>query len=210
MVCVLNNRWSRLRWRLLGLFSLALLGLTGCSSTPTADAGKSVAGVSATASSTGGKAKRGQLAGINWTPLAQKWVKALQADPNGAKLRQQGSAIYLDDIAYAGATEIDAAALSKTLRQQLRKAGFKLVSDGQAEDIKSQLEYQQAGGTPDTASLVRLGKQLGASCLIYGTLTDHSRSGKAVITYRLNTDLMDLGSGELLWHNEQSFRRSSR
>lgn len=132
------------------------------------------------------------------TGLALAMADAFVQAPEVRELAQTGQPVLLLTPPQNGTGEpVDtrtmAAAMSKRIQS---KSGFRFVDPGQVAAITGQLEYQQ--GRMNPASLVRLGRQTGASYMLYGDLVAEGSR------YRLSMTLMELRSGELLWSGSRS------
>ena len=116
---------------------------------------------------------------------------------SSAAINEVQGSVLLDNISNQAGGPIDTNGLTARLQSSLRgKLNF---ADGaKVSQLREQLAYQ--GGRADIASLVRLGKQSGADYLLSTTL---SRSGANMV---LKGQLMELGSGELLWSDSVSGR----
>ena len=82
--------------------------------------------------------------------------------------------------------------LMRTRLVQSRK--FRILDLAQDDKILEIQNAQHFRGTIDPQTAVRMGKQLGARLLIYGSL-----SSSAAEYHRATFNLMDLESGELIW-----------
>ena len=109
---------------------------------------------------------------------------------NSGALNEVAGPVLLDNIRNQAGSPIDTSGLTSRLRASL--SGQLNFADGdKVSSLRQQLAYQ--GGRADVASLVRLGKQSGADYLLS---TDLTRNGRVL---NLKGQLMELGSGEVLW-----------
>jgi penicillin-binding protein activator len=116
---------------------------------------------------------------------------------NSAAVNEVQGAVLLDDIGNQAGSPVDTRGLTERLRASL--SGSLTFADGaRVSSLRQQLAYQ--GGRADMAALVRLGKQSGADYLLSTTLT---RNGGGT---RLQGQLMELSSGEVLWSDSVSER----
>ncbi|MGO1617645.1 MAG: penicillin-binding protein activator LpoB [Oceanisphaera sp.] len=112
-----------------------------------------------------------------------------------AALSEVAGPVLLNPIRNNAGSPVDTQGLTARLRTNL--SGQLHFADGaKVSQLRQQLAYQ--GGRADMASLVRLGKQSGADYLLS---TELSRSGS---TIKLQGQLMELASGELLWSAQVS------
>ncbi|PSJ45608.1 penicillin-binding protein activator LpoB [Zobellella endophytica] len=132
------------------------------------------------------------------TPLPEARSANLErlADNLAARLKASSAIaevsgpVLLDDIRNQAGSPVDTRGLTERLQANL-SGPLTFVGGAQVSSLRQQLAYQ--GGRADVASLVRLGKQSGADYLLSGNL---SRAGGG---FRLQAQLMDLSSGEVLW-----------
>lgn len=118
--------------------------------------------------------------------------------PEVRELAQSGNAVLLLTPPRDGTNdELDTSTMAAAMSKRIQsKSGFRFVDPGKVAAITGQLEYQQ--GRMNPASLVRLGRQTGASYMLYGDLVSEGSR------YRLTMSLMELRSGELLWNGSRS------
>ncbi|MCC4263879.1 penicillin-binding protein activator LpoB [Oceanimonas baumannii] len=105
--------------------------------------------------------------------------------------------VLLDDIRNQAGSPVDTRGLTERLQAQLSDS-VNFVSGPQVNSLRQQLAFQH--GRADIASLVRLGKQSGAAYLLSGNL---NRAGSG---FKLQAQLMELASGEVLWSDSVSGR----
>ncbi|MGL5323558.1 MAG: penicillin-binding protein activator LpoB [Aeromonas sp.] len=132
------------------------------------------------------------------TGLALAMADAFVQAPEVRELAQTGQPVLLLTPPQNGTGEpVDTHAMAAAMSKRIQsKSGFHLVDPSQVAVITGQLEYQQ--GRMNPASLVRLGRQTGASYMLYGDLVAEGSR------YRLLMTLMELRSGELLWSGSRS------
>ena len=132
------------------------------------------------------------------TGLALAMADAFVQAPEVRELAQTGQPVLLLTPPQNGTGEpVDTRAMAAAMSKRIQsKSGFRFVDPGQVAAITGQLEYQQ--GRMNPASLVRLGRQTGASYMLYGDLVAEGSR------YRLSMTLMELHSGELLWSGSRS------
>ncbi|MBM7457130.1 hypothetical protein HNR62_003041 [Oceanisphaera litoralis] len=115
---------------------------------------------------------------------------------SGAVNEVQGT-VLLDDIGNQVGSPVDTRGLTERLRASL-SGSLTFADSARVSSLRQQLAYQD--GRADMAALVRLGKQSGADYLLSTTLT---RNGGGT---RLQGQLMELSSGEVLWSDSVSER----
>ncbi|MFP2769334.1 penicillin-binding protein activator LpoB [Oceanisphaera sp. KMM 10153] len=116
---------------------------------------------------------------------------------NSAAVHEVQSTVLLDDISNQVGSPVDTRGLTERLRADLSDS-LTFADGARVSSLRQQLAYQ--GGRADMAALVRLGKQSGADYLLSTTLT---RNGGGT---KLQGQLMELSSGEVLWSDSVSER----
>lgn len=124
---------------------------------------------------------------VNLERLADNLAARLKAS---SAIAEVTGPVLLDDIRNQAGSPVDTRGLTERLQANLN-GPLTFVGGAQVSSLRQQLAYQ--GGRADVAALVRLGKQSGADYLLSGNL---SRAGSG---FRLQAQLMDLSSGEVLW-----------
>ena len=96
------------------------------------------------------------------------------------------------DFDALGISEVEAAALSNRLRNELFNLGkFSVVERGMMDDVLREQDFQQSGCTSNEC-LVEVGMLLGAELMIGGSVSKVGR------TFTVSARLVDVESGELL------------
>ncbi len=146
--------------------------------------------------------------------MSGKMVQSLIDNPVMTEISSAGRPVlFVDSIRNKTSEHIDTEALTDTMRTQLLRSGkVRFVDMSKVAAVKEQLEYQQAAGMVDPASMVRMGKQTGAQYMLYGNLASIVKDNGKVkdVFYQLTMNLMDLKSGELVWADQQEIRKQSK
>ena len=191
---------------LLGTLMLSLTGLTACSQLTGQQAPAPVT-TSHTGHQTqpGGGGERADQVSYDLRPLAVRMADAMLASPVSSALKKTPDTVMLVAPLAERDDGIDTLALTEAMASRLAANGVHLADAEQVAAIRQQLEYRSADGSPVTAALVRLGKQSSATHLFYGHLSP--ASGQSGSRFRLDMSLMELKSGELLWHKQLTMTR---
>ena len=146
--------------------------------------------------------------------MSGKMVQSLIDNPVMTEISSTGRPVlFVDSIRNKTSEHIDTEALTDTMRTQLLRSGkVRFVDMSKVAAVKEQLEYQQAAGMVDPASMVRMGKQTGAQYMLYGNLASIVKDNGKVkdVFYQLTMNLMALKSGELVWADQQEIRKQSK
>lgn len=126
--------------------------------------------------------------------LADNLAARLRAS---AAINEVTGPVLLDDIRNEAGSPVDTRGLTERLQGQL-SGSLNFITGPEVNSLRQQLAYQS--GRADIASLVRLGKQSGAGYLLSGSL---NRAGSG---FKLQAQLMELASGEVLWSDGVSGR----
>jgi uncharacterized protein (TIGR02722 family) len=109
---------------------------------------------------------------------------------------------------------VDTKNLTDRIRTILLQSGrVRVVNAARRNDLLQEQGYQAANVTPGQA--VAIGRQLGASLMLSGSLTEMSQeelpqwrlSREKMKYYKLTLEITDLVSGEILWTTEEEFAR---
>ncbi len=110
---------------------------------------------------------------------------------------------------------IDTKALTDTMRTHLLQSGkMNFVNEARREDLMKEQGFQMANATAE--SRVGIGKQLGASFMLTGSLTEiKKKSPKQVRVskqeeryYQLTMEITDLESGLIVWTTQKERART--
>lgn len=111
---------------------------------------------------------------------------------------------------------VDTKALTDRIRTMVLQSGkAQFVNESRRADLLKEQGYQAANVTPDTQ--VAIGRQLGASYMISGSLVEMSQtsprqvrvSKQEVKYYNLTFEVTDLETGLITWTTEKEFARQA-
>jgi len=120
-------------------------------------------------------------------------------------------------IANRTSEHISTSAITDDLRQSLLESGkVRFVSETQRENIEREAAYQY-GGNVSVDTRMRLGRQVGASYMLTGTLRSMEKKEPrqlrvkkhTLMYYSLNMELTDLESGLIEWADSVEVIRES-
>lgn len=111
---------------------------------------------------------------------------------------------------------VDTKALTDRMRTLLLQSGkVQFINESRRADLMKEQGYQAANATPDTQ--VAIGRQLGASYMVSGSLVEMSQtsprqvrvSKQEVKYYNLTMEITDLETGLITWTTEKEFARQA-
>lgn len=121
--------------------------------------------------------------------------------------------IAIDAITNHTHNALDTGPMTASVFEELTSSGkFRFSSPEQVrasrEDAKNLLDY---GATTEKAAQ-KIGKAVDADMVVYGSLVDIIRIKPThkEVYYRINLQLLDTGSGEVIWHDEHEILKSQR
>jgi uncharacterized protein (TIGR02722 family) len=181
-----------------GCLSLMLLAVAGCNTTIM----HKPAGSKPTSVQTGSVAETTPVRPVDLQPLAKRSAAAVIK--RSAEFTQgKTPVLYVDMLRNNTGTTLDLTPATTVLHTELARSGrFKLIPLEKNAAFQQSLEYQQSEGALNPSTAVQLGKQTGATMMLYGHVSRIKKSK----TYQLTTNMMDLKSGELLFSDKQSSR----
>jgi len=160
--------------------------------------------------------------------FANGMVEALEASERLVNYIPVGSRpdsrvkLYLGSIQNEAKEHIDTGGIVDKIQNRLVNGGkfMVLASDAGQIEIGDQSRFQHESGRVDPAEARRLGVQLGAEVVLYGTLhaigKDRGRSIEAIgsksedVYYQLVMKCVDLETAEVLWTHEEEISKFER
>lgn len=118
--------------------------------------------------------------------------------------------VYIDHLKNMTDEHIDMGAINDTISTKLIESGkFRFVDMDAVAAVTKQLDYQNGSGLVDPSSAVKVGHQIGAQFMLYGTLTNMvQKTSKVTDVYFLMTmKLMNLDTGIIEWQGQKQIRK---
>lgn len=144
--------------------------------------------------------------------IAETMVDELAAFPAlKEKFKQQRPVVWVDRVHNKTTEHVDTEAVTDTIQTRLLRSGlFRFVDVQQQSKVAEQLRYQRQGGQVDPATIVSLGRQIGARYMLYGNFAGiEKRNSKTKdVYYKFTLKLLDLETGLLDWAAEKEIRKT--
>lgn len=142
--------------------------------------------------------------------VAEKMVSSLLVHP----ATNDRPVIYVSKINNKTAEHIDTKSITDKIKTALLKSGkvrFTAISDVKDELI-DQLKYQNQSGMVDSSTSKKIGRQIGADFILYGTVMSITKkAGRTTdVYYKFTLELADLETGLIEWAEEKEFRKGAK
>jgi uncharacterized protein (TIGR02722 family) len=142
---------------------------------------------------------------------ANKMVDSLLTFPPVVEITEKNRpVIIIDRVRNKTDEHIDTESITDSIVNQLMRSGkFQFVDQRNLQAVREQLQYQQASGSVDPATAVKVGRQVGAQYMMYGNISNivKKNKGEKDVYYKLTFKLLDLESGLLVWQDEKEIRK---
>ena len=147
------------------LLLAASLVLTGCSSVQYGDA-------------QGRETVNTDFGSTDLQMIASKMVDDLLAFPPVVQITANRRPVaFVDTIKNKTMQHIDTESITDTIRSKLINSGkFRFVDMTKVDAVRKQLDYQSDSGLVNPATAVAMGHQIGAEFMLYGNLSEISKS----------------------------------
>lgn len=144
---------------------------------------------------------------------AKKMIDGLLSFPPIVQLtNQRRPVIFVDKLRNKTEEHIDTEAVNDTVMTGLLQSGkFRFVDMSAVDSVKTQLRYQQDSGLVDPATAVKVGRQIGAQYMLYGSISSIvKKAGSTTDTYYLITmKLLNLQTGIVEWMDQKQIRKTA-
>lgn len=142
----------------------------------------------------------------------QKLVSGMMSSPAIADITKNGQrpVVFFSTLKNETAEHINTSMLANTVSTEVINSGkFRFTDMSQVKQMKVQLNYQAQSGMVDQKTAVKLGQQLGAEYMIYGSIADiQSRNRNQQSLYFLITlKMIDLKTGIIIWQDQKQIRK---
>ncbi|MDX1694348.1 MAG: penicillin-binding protein activator LpoB [Ketobacteraceae bacterium] len=121
--------------------------------------------------------------------------------------------VAIDPITNHTHDAMDTAPLTASVFQELTNAGkFRFSSPEKVRASREQASNLLDYGATTEKAAQKIGKQVDADMVVYGSLVDIIRIKPThkEVYYRINLNLLDTSSGEVIWHDEHEILKSQR
>ena len=121
--------------------------------------------------------------------------------------------LFISSVQNRTSDHIDTTAITNAISTRLINSGeFKFIDMSQVNAVKKQLKYQQDSDmvNPDTAA--KLGQQIGARYMMYGSISsiDQRNSDQQSLYFQFTLKLLDIQTNEIVWQGEKQIRKVAK
>ncbi len=142
----------------------------------------------------------------------QKMVGGMLASQDVADITAGGKkpVVFFSTIRNETAEHINTGMLANTVSTEIINSGkFRFTDMAQVKQMKKQMEYQSQSGMVDQATATKMGQQIGARYMIYGSIADMQsiNSNQQSLFYLITLKMIDLKTGIIIWQDQKQIRK---
>ena len=141
----------------------------------------------------------------------EKMVDSMLADQEFiAEIGGKRPVLDITGIKNRSSMHLDMRSITSSIRTKLlRSRRFRFMDRSTAADDLQIMNDQALNGMTDQAKAVKMGRQSAAQMYLYGELTEMRQPVDGVTDryYKFTLNLKDIGSGEIVWSDEQEIRK---
>lgn len=144
--------------------------------------------------------------------ITQKMVSGMLSSNAIANITDDGTRpiIMFSNIKNETSEFINTNMIANTISTEIINSGkFRFTDMGQIEEMKKQINYQKDSGMIDNDTAVKMGHQLGAQYILYGSIIDIQTSNKKQYSlfYLITLKMINLESGLIIWQDQKKIRK---
>ena len=141
----------------------------------------------------------------------EKMVDSMLADQEFiAEIGGKRPVLDITGIKNRSSMHLDMRSITSSIRTKLlRSRRFRFMDKSTAADDLQIMNDQALNGMTDQSKAVKMGRQSAAQMYLYGELTEMRQHVDGVTDryYKFTLNLKDIGSGEIVWSDEQEIRK---
>ncbi len=141
----------------------------------------------------------------------EKMVDSMLADQEFiAEIGGKRPVLDITGIKNRSSMHLDMRSITSSIRTKLlRSRRFRFMDRSTAADDLQIMNDQALNGMTDQSKAVKTGRQSAAQMYLYGELTEMRQHVNGVTDryYKFTLNLKDIGSGEIVWSDEQEIRK---
>ncbi len=141
----------------------------------------------------------------------KKMVSGLLTFPPIVKLTaKERPILFVDQIQNNTDEHIDTNNLSNMVMTELTQSGkFRFVDMSQVKAVHNQLSYQRDSGLVDQKTAIKVGHQLGAQFMLYGSISNivQRNSSQKSVYFLITMKLLNLQTGIVEWADQKQIRK---
>ncbi len=144
---------------------------------------------------------------------AQTMTDNMLTFPAIVKLTSNGNQpiLFVDTINNQTDQHINTTNVTNMIMTELTQSGKFLFTDPSVvQQVRQQLSYQQDSGLVQKDSAIKIGQQVGARYMLYGSISNiKTRNSSVTDNYMLITmKLLDLKTGYIIWADQKQIRKT--
>ena len=141
----------------------------------------------------------------------EKMVDSMLADQEFiAEIGGKRPVLDITGIKNRSSMHVDMRSITSSIRTKLlRSRRFRFMDRSTAADDLQIMNDQALNGMTDQSKAVKMGRQSAAQMYLYGELSEMRQHVDGVTDryYKFTLNLKDIGSGEIVWSDEQEIRK---
>ena len=141
----------------------------------------------------------------------EKMVDSMLADQEFiAEIGGKRPVLDITGIKNRSSMHLDMRSITSSIRTKLlRSRRFRFMDRSTAADDLQIMNDQALNGLTDQSKAVKMGRQSAAQMYLYGELSEMRQHVDGVTDryYKFTLNLKDIGSGEIVWSDEQEIRK---
>ncbi|WP_100551313.1 penicillin-binding protein activator LpoB [Caedibacter taeniospiralis] len=142
----------------------------------------------------------------------QKMVGGMLASPAIARVSagDKQPVVFFSTIKNETAEHINTGMLANTVSTEIINSGkFQFTDMSQVKEMKAQMDYQSESGMVDQVTATKMGQQIGAQYMIYGSIADMQSMNKdqQSLFFLITLKMIDLKTGIIIWQDQQQIRK---
>ena len=141
----------------------------------------------------------------------EKMVDSMLADQEFiAEIGGKRPVLDITGIKNRSSMHLDMRSITSSIRTKLlRSRRFRFMDRSTAADDLQIMNDQALNGMTDQSKVVKMGRQSAAQMYLYGELSEMRQHVNGVTDryYKFTLNLKDIGSGEIVWSDEQEIRK---
>ncbi|MBK2123646.1 penicillin-binding protein activator LpoB [Fangia hongkongensis] len=142
----------------------------------------------------------------------QKMVSGMMSSPAVARITADGKqpVVFFSTIRNETAEHINTNMLANTVSTEVINSGkFRFTDMSQVKQMKQQMDYQAESGMVDQKTATKMGQQIGAQYMIYGSIADMQsmNSDQQSLFYLITLKMIDIKTGVIIWQDQKQIRK---
>ncbi len=124
--------------------------------------------------------------------------------------QDQRPVLFFSTIRNETSEHINTKMLENTVSTKLVNSGlFDITDMSQVEQMKDQMQYQAKSGMVDQNTAIKMGQQVGARYMVYGSIADMRAKNKSQQTlfFLVTLKMIDIKTGLMVWQGQKQIRK---